>query len=703
MGARSRSRSRSPRVDQFGRIVIRDNSRSPSRHRSPRRRRTPPRRYSRSRSRDRHRRSRSRSHSRSYRSHSRTSSRRRSRSSSRHRHYRPRRSRSRSRSRSPRITSYTNANSEDLLKSRVFIGNLPIDKITKPELETMFSKYGKILGLSIHEKGFGFVQFESEDDAQEAVKNENGGLLKSKKLDVKMALEGRKKMPPRPSPGVPRTSPPPAAGGAYDRWVIYVYQPAPAERGERERSPVRAADPYEDRYRDPYGAPPPRREDPYYADPYRRPPPPEDPYYDRYRDDPYGRYRRDPYADPYRDPYYRDYPPYEAPPRKAPPPDCEIVILNNTLRNYGEFVERKLKALTLVVTLSVITEDKTIPQVIEESSKKGCLFAIVINSQNETHQSLTVNILHGTPQEHRNMPVEDAMTLISRSFETYVQKEREKAAPPPERAPPAPAPAAARTLPPFLPPTSDIAYLLNLLADNRQLTTEELDKVIIYLRERRDKLYESEGRRPPAEAAGYSAVEHNKNDPAHLQQEQQELQAKILSILNNPEKAGEPKAAGPPGRPGMPMGNGAQPQAGGQGGMSSLINFDNPSVQKALDNLIQSGPNLLKNINPQQAAGVLQQAQGEVKREAQHAGYGHPQHPQHAQHPGHPQHPQHAQHPGHPQHPQHAQHPHAQHPQHAAHLAQAQHPVAQAQRPMYAHPQGAQPRAQIQPAARRPY
>lgn len=32
-------------------------------------------------------------------------------------------------------------------------------------------------------------------------------------------------------------------------------------------------------------------------------------------------------------------------------------------------------------------------------------------------------------------------------------------------------------------------------------------------------------------------------------------------------------------------------------GMSSLINFDNPSVQKALDNLISSGPNLLKNIS----------------------------------------------------------------------------------------------------------
>ena len=31
--------------------------------------------------------------------------------------------------------------------------------------------------------------------------------------------------------------------------------------------------------------------------------------------------------------------------------------------------------------------------------------------------------------------------------------------------------------------------------------------------------------------------------------------------------------------------------------MSALINFDNPKVKKALDNLIQSGPSILQNIN----------------------------------------------------------------------------------------------------------
>lgn len=42
-----------------------------------------------------------------------------------------------------------------------------------------------ILGLSLHDRGFAFVQYEKEDDALKAVENENGGLLKGSKLGKK--------------------------------------------------------------------------------------------------------------------------------------------------------------------------------------------------------------------------------------------------------------------------------------------------------------------------------------------------------------------------------------------------------------------------------------------------------------------------------------------------------------------------------------
>ncbi|XP_061163184.1 nuclear receptor coactivator 5-like isoform X1 [Saccostrea echinata] len=646
----SRSRSKSPiRLDRFGRVIPKDRDRSRSRspiRAYPRIRRRSPlkvilrRRRSRSRSRSR---SSQRRHYRPRSSSRRSTSRRRSRSRSRSRGKSRSRSRSEQREKSPGIHGSTNIHDVGLMKARVFIGNLPYDKITKEELEVMFSKYGKILGISTHERGFGFVQFSSEEEGLEAVKNEDGGLLKGFKLDVKMALEGRRgggKPPPRPGPrgsspgpyadrfapkpgsreGLPPGPPaedryPPPAGGR---------RPPPGAPLEgRERSPLRG-DPYEDRYRDPYrdpALPPPRRDDPYYSDPYRRPPP-DDPYFDRYRDDPY-RYRREPYGDPYRDPYYRDYYDAAPAPRKPPPPaDVEVVLLNNKMKGYGEFIERKLVAKSMTAVLTVIPEDRTIPQMIEEASKRGHLFAIVINSQNEVHQSLTLNILHGTPQEHRNMPVEDAITLVGRSFETYMQTAREKAAPaaapPPERGAPPPS---ARAPPPFLPPGPDITYLLNLLADNRQLTLEEIDKVIGYLRERRDKMLDTEGRRPPE--AGYGAGDLRKEDNS-LQQQQQELQAKILSILNGPGESGAPQAPKP--GPGLGVGNGGPIGGGGQSGMSSLINFDNPHVQKALDNLIQSGPNLLKNISSPPAskpAGVgIMSREGEPIRREGLGGYG---------------------------------------------------------------------------------
>ena len=511
------------------------------------------------------------------------------------------------------------------MKARVFVGNVPVAAITKKELEEIFQKYGKIIGLSLHDRGFAFVQYEKEDDALKAVENENGGLLKGSKLDVKMALDGRraqKQAPTRQSPAP--TSVPPPTGYERDRYAPpgrsgsadtdrsrERYPPPLSGTVDRERSPLRA-DPYEDRYRDPYRdvLPPPRRDDPY--DPYRRPPPlsVDDPYYDRYRDDPY-RYpppvRRDPYADPYsRDPYFRDpaYDPLATVRKAAPRLDCQIVILNQTLMKFAEFVERKLKAIQVFCAISLISEDQTIPQVVENAAKKQCLFAIVVNSQNEVHQSLTVNILHGTPQEHRNMPVDDAVSLIGRSFDAYQLAKREKEA---TAARPAPT-SAVRAPPPFVPPSQDILYLLNLLADKRQLSVDELGKVITYLTDRRDKLLESEGRLPKSYPSSYGGAGEPKADT------QKDLQAKILSILNGPGEGGT-------GGMGMmsqqPEGNGALDGRQQPGGMSSLINLDNPNVQKALDNLIQSGPNLLKTLshspgNPSQPGMAM------MSRESQH-------------------------------------------------------------------------------------
>ena len=82
------------------------------------------------------------------------------------------------------------------------------------------------------------------------------------------------------------------------------------------------------------------------------------------------------------------------------------------------------------------------------------------------------------------MPLDDALILVGRKFEEYIQDIRAKSAPPPV-VPRTGGPPGSQD---FLPPDGQVHYLLNLLADNRFLTLEELDKVISYLNERRKSM-----------------------------------------------------------------------------------------------------------------------------------------------------------------------------------------------------------------------
>ncbi len=71
----------------------------------------------------------------------------------------------------------TSSSDPKLMDSRVFIGNLPADMISRHEVEDGFKKYGKILGISLH-KSYGFVQYDKEEDAKAAVEAWNGKKMK---------------------------------------------------------------------------------------------------------------------------------------------------------------------------------------------------------------------------------------------------------------------------------------------------------------------------------------------------------------------------------------------------------------------------------------------------------------------------------------------------------------------------------------------
>ncbi|KAM7401608.1 hypothetical protein PAMP_016910 [Pampus punctatissimus] len=89
-------------------------------------------------------------------------------------------------------SNVTNKTDPKSINSRVFIGNLNTAVVKKSDVESIFSKYGRVLGCSVH-KGYAFVQYASERHARGAVIGENGRVLAGQTLDINMAGE------PKPS------------------------------------------------------------------------------------------------------------------------------------------------------------------------------------------------------------------------------------------------------------------------------------------------------------------------------------------------------------------------------------------------------------------------------------------------------------------------------------------------------------------------
>lgn len=129
--------------------------------------------------------------------------------------------------------------------------------------------------------------------------------------------------------------------------------------------------------------------------------------------------------------------------------------------------------------------------------------------------------------EHRNMPVEDAINLISRDFANYK--------------------AGGRSVPLNTPLANErhpdaIQVLLNMLADNHQLTVLQYERVIKYLEMKREEQVQVE--LGDAKDLPVKAPLTPVNDP-----KQAKLQTRILNILNSSKSAStvaDPSPVPPP-------------------------------------------------------------------------------------------------------------------------------------------------------------
>lgn len=61
-------------------------------------------------------------------------------------------------------------------------------------------------------------------------------------------------------------------------------------------------------------------------------------------------------------------------------------------------VERRLFELNMTVDMIFLIHDGALNKAIDDMTRRGVLYILVVQQQHEEHKSITVNIMHGTPQ-----------------------------------------------------------------------------------------------------------------------------------------------------------------------------------------------------------------------------------------------------------------------------------------------------------------
>ncbi|XP_065064306.1 nuclear receptor coactivator 5-like [Rhopilema esculentum] len=386
-------------------------------------------------------------------------------------------------SRSAAASRDTNSTDPESVRCRVFIGNLNTDNVDQDDLVKHFSQFGKVVGCSLH-VNFGFIQYANKEDADKAVTESHGKTIFGKRVDANIASERRKPQ------GKDRKG---AKGRPDDH----------PGRSSRRRSRSRSSERF--RSRSPMSR---------YDELYRR----DDPLArsDRLHSrDHYDARRVDDFYDS-RDPYARPPEAYGRFPHHAPPPktaDCEIIATSGDLKNYADTIQSRLTAIGISASVMFPPADVSVLEIIDRISRSGTLYAVVITSQNMYHKSCTLNILYGAPQEHRNMPLDDALSFVARNFNQYMGDWKDRR-PGSSWQPPAPFPsrneATDKTI---LTQDSYIHGLLNMAVVGTHLKIVEINHLIEALIRYKNELDSADGKHSMSSVEDRAPAPHSTLPP----------------------------------------------------------------------------------------------------------------------------------------------------------------------------------------------
>ncbi|KAE8380024.1 hypothetical protein BDV26DRAFT_279828 [Aspergillus bertholletiae] len=288
--------------------------------------------------------------------------------------------------------------------SRLFVGNLPTERVTKRDLYHIFHKYGKLAQISI-KQAYGFIQFLEAPACKQALDVEQGAIVRGRKVHLEISKPQRNTRP-GPAPAEPSRAPPARRSRSpeYSRGV------PPSSRNPRAPT---------DRYDRPYESPrvpfSDFRDEPTHRrrDDYRPPPRSPSPRGFRGRDGYRSRDRtperydrrerrrsRSPYA---RDRRYRSPSPrargYEGDvelpvPRRAPRdvPEVQILILEEIDRNFILHVENAFRNRGLRVDVLVLGPRIPLNAAVQRQISEGVLAVVRIARPNQFSRKVPLQV-----------------------------------------------------------------------------------------------------------------------------------------------------------------------------------------------------------------------------------------------------------------------------------------------------------------------
>ncbi|EME40154.1 hypothetical protein DOTSEDRAFT_74850 [Dothistroma septosporum NZE10] len=236
--------------------------------------------------------------------------------------------------------------------SRLFVGNLSSEKVTKRDIFHVFHTYGDLAQISI-KQAYGFVQFLRNEDCQRALRDEQGRQIRDKRIHLEISKPQKSNNKQQQNAGRRSRSPDNNNRGRNDRnrngrdrggYRHNYRSPSPPFRGFRDR--------YDERYRD-------RRS--------------------RSRSPEYGR-------DRYRGGSPRRSPEDDLPlPRRQPRdvPEVQIIALDQLERDFLSWVEKAFTSKGVRVDVLILSPRLSEDAVVRRQIMEGVLAVSKLRRQNQ--------------------------------------------------------------------------------------------------------------------------------------------------------------------------------------------------------------------------------------------------------------------------------------------------------------------------------